>query len=526
VEEIVVCAPPERDGRIAPVTAVAAQVAGVQRVFKLGGAQAIAAMAFGTRSVPRVDLIVGPGNRHVAAAKTALAGRVGIDFVAGPSELLVIADRAADPLRVATDLLGQAEHDPDARLWLVALGRGVAGAVRRRLRALLGRLPAPNRAAALPAVRRLSVAICRSARQAAAAANRAAPEHLSVQTRRPRRLLPLLRNYGSLFLGPESAVALGDYASGPNHILPTAGAARHTGGLSVLRFLKVTTVQEVSRRGLDRIGPAVELLAAVEGLEAHRLSVAVRRDRGGVPPRAVLLDFDGVLVDSEADHCRAFAAVLAPYGVRLNRAIYDRRYLAFDDRRALREMLRDAGLGGAAAPRVRGAAAPGARRIPPIPSPEVLVRRKRTVFRRLTGGASPLLPGAARLVRTLGRGGTPLALVSGAARAEVLAALRRGGILDRFATIVTAEDVERSKPDPEGYRLALHRLGCDGGGGCVAIEDSPGGIRAARAAGLGVVAVATSYPPARLRRAGAAVVTGTIAGLRPVGLAQALQRPS
>jgi histidinol dehydrogenase len=522
---VVICTPPRRDGTVAPEILAAAAAAGADAVYAAGGAQAIAAMAFGTRSVPRVDLIVGPGNRHVAAAKTALAGRVGIDFVAGPSELLVIADRSSDPLRIASDLLGQAEHDPDARLWLVALGPGVAGGVRRRLRALLARLPPPNRTAARPAVRRLSVVTCRNARQAAAAANRAAPEHLSVQTGAPRRLLPLLRCYGSLFLGPGSAVALGDYASGPNHILPTAGAARHTGGLSVLRFLKVTTVQEVTRRGLARIGPVVERLAAVEGLEAHRLSVAVRRG-GGVPPRAVLFDFDGVLVDSEADHFRAFAAVLAPFGIRLTREIYDRRYLAFDDRRAIREMLADAGPGAAAARMRRGTVAGGARRRPPVPSPEVLVRRKQALFRRLTGGASPLLPGAARLVRTLGRAGAPLAVVSGAARAEVLASLRRGGILDRFATIVTAEDVERSKPDPEGYLLALRHLGCEGGEGCVAIEDSPGGIRAARAAGLRVAGVATSYPPARLRRAGAGVVTRSIASLRPAGLAEALQRPS
>jgi histidinol dehydrogenase len=513
--EIVLCTPPRRDGSVAPEILVAARAAGVDRVFAAGGAQAIAALAFGTATVPAVDLVVGPGNRYVAAAKALVAGRVGIDFVAGPSELLVIADRSADPLRVASDLVGQAEHDPDARLWLVAIGPGVAPGVRRAIGELLRRLPAANRRAAATALHRLSVATCRSEGRAAALANRAAPEHLSVQTSAPRRIAARLTACGSLFLGGDAAVALGDYVSGPNHVLPTAGAARHTGGLSVLRFLKVVTVQEAGPAALARLGPAAERLAALEGLEAHRLSVALRRDRpggrgrggpggGAGGRRAVLFDFDGVLAASERQHHRAFAAVLAPLGVRLTWKRYRERYLVFDDATALRAMLADA-----------GPAAAGRR--PPLAA---LVRRKRAAFRRLTGGAAPVGRPAARLVRALAAR-LPLAIVSGAARAEIAAAVRRAGIARAFRTIVAAEDVRRCKPDPEGYRLALGRLGLDGGAGCVALEDSPGGIRAARAAGLEVIGVATSYPAALLKRAGAARVVADIGRIAPRALLEA-----
>jgi histidinol dehydrogenase len=505
---VVLCTPP-RPGGVAPEILAAAAAAGVDRVFAVGGAQAIAALALGTESVPAVDLIVGPGNRYVAAAKALLSGRVGIDFHAGPSELLVIADRASDPLRVAADLLGQAEHDPDARVALVAVGRGrtgrvVARAVRDRLRDLLGRLPEENRRAAAAALRFLRVHVCADEAAAAAIADRAAPEHLSVQTAAPRRLARRLGSYGSLFLGRDAAIALGDYVSGPNHVLPTSGAARHTGGLSVLRFLRAVTVQEVDGRGLRRLAPACERLAAVEGLEAHRLSVALRAGRpepgsrsrtpgagprSGAPgagPRAVLFDFDGVLVASERAHHRAFAHVLRSLGARLTWSAYRDRYLAFDDATALRVMLRDAGIRGA----------------PPIAA---LVRRKRARFARITGGAPPVAAAAVRLVKDLAER-VPLAIVSGAARAEIAIAVRRAGIAKHFRTVVAAEDVRRSKPDPEGYRLGLRRLRLGRPDGCVAFEDSPGGIRAARAAGLRVIGVASTYPPALLRRAGAAMV--------------------
>jgi histidinol dehydrogenase len=275
---VILCTPARADGRVAPEILAAARVAGVDRVFAVGGAQAIAAMAFGTRTIPVVDLIVGPGNAYVAAAKSLLAGRVGIDFVAGPSELLLIADAAADPGLAASDLLAQAEHDPAARLWLVAIGKGVAQRLVSHLRRLSQALPAGglNREAATVALGGIEVIPCVSAEEACRAANRIAPEHLSVQVRSPRRLLKRLRNFGSLFVGDFSAVALGDYVTGPNHILPTGGAARFTGGLSVHRFLKVVTVQQVSRRGVGPLAGAARHLARVEGLVAHDLSVARR----------------------------------------------------------------------------------------------------------------------------------------------------------------------------------------------------------------------------------------------------------
>jgi beta-phosphoglucomutase len=222
---------------------------------------------------------------------------------------------------------------------------------------------------------------------------------------------------------------------------------------------------------------------------------AARLEFAGRPPRAVLFDFDGVLVDSERDHWRAFRAVLGPLGVPLSWERYERRYLVFDDRSAIRAMLRDAGRDGAA-------------------GVGDLVRRKRALFRRLCGGAPRVLPPAAALVRALARR-LPLAIVSGAAGAEVRAALGRAGLERQFRCVVAAEDVRRCKPDPEGYRRALRRLGMAAGDGCVAIEDSPGGIRAARAAGLAVLGVATSYPAAALRRAGAARVYRSIAAVGP-----------
>jgi histidinol dehydrogenase len=215
---------------------------------------------------------------YAAAAKSLLNGHVGLDFLAGPSELLLIADDDADPELAASDLLAQAEHDPEARLWLVAIGDEVAprilGSLRRHARALLA--GTVNRQAVSEALAAMEVIRCVTLEEACSTADRIAPEHLSVQVRSPRRLLPRLRNYGSLFLGASSAVALGDYVTGPNHILPTGGTARATGGLSVHRFLKVVTVQELSRAAARRLARAASLLASLEGLEAHRTSVMLR----------------------------------------------------------------------------------------------------------------------------------------------------------------------------------------------------------------------------------------------------------
>ena len=277
-ERVILCTPPRPDGGVAPEILAAARLAGVDRIFAVGGAQAIAAMAYGTASVPAVDLVVGPGNKYVTAAKSILSGRIGIDFTAGPSELLLIADDTTDPDRAAADLVAQAEHDPDARLWLVTVGEGVGARIARRARERARALPSggPNRQAADASLRRMEVIPCRSLAEACGTADRIAPEHLSLQARSPRRIAGRLRSYGSLFLGGSSAVALGDYVTGPNHILPTAGAARVTGGLSVHRFLKIVTTQTISPRGARRLAGPVLRLARTEGLLAHGASVALR----------------------------------------------------------------------------------------------------------------------------------------------------------------------------------------------------------------------------------------------------------
>jgi len=240
-------------------------------VFRMGGAHAIAAFAFGTETVPRVDRITGPGNIYVTAAKKLLAGVVGIDFVAGPSEILIIAEDG-NPAALAADLLAQAEHDADAAAILVTTRRKLAEAVRIEVEAQLKELP--TAATARQALRRNSAIIMApSLEKAADLANRFAPEHLSLPD---ARLLNLIHSAGSIFVGPYSPEAAGDYASGPNHVLPTSGFARVRGGLSSADFVKVISVQELSRAALERLAPAITTLARSEGLEAHARSVEVR----------------------------------------------------------------------------------------------------------------------------------------------------------------------------------------------------------------------------------------------------------
>ena len=244
---------------------------GVREVFQMGGAHAIAAFAYGTESVPRADRIVGPGNIYVAAAKKLLAGETGIDFIAGPTEILIIADDA-NPDHLAADMLAQAEHDTDAAAILLttsrALGEAVASAIERQLASL------PTAAVAREAIARNgAVILVRSAAEAADLANRFAPEHLSLHD---ASLLPAIRHAGSIFLGPFSPEAAGDYAAGPNHVLPTSGVARVRGGLSVLDYLKIITVQELDRDALAQLTPAIATLARAEGLEGHARSVEVR----------------------------------------------------------------------------------------------------------------------------------------------------------------------------------------------------------------------------------------------------------
>ena len=244
---------------------------GVRNVFQMGGAQAIAAFAFGTRTVPRADRIVGPGNIYVAAAKKLLAGEVGIDFVAGPTEILMVAAEG-DPRHIAADLLAQAEHDVDASAVLLTTSKRLAAAVVKEVERQLGDLPTAK--VARRAIERNSaILLVSSLEEAMDIANRFAPEHLSIPE---EKWLPLVRHAGSVFVGPNSPEAAGDYASGPNHVLPTSGAARVRGGLAVTDFLKVISVQELSRRGLEGLAPAITTLARAEGLEAHARSVEMR----------------------------------------------------------------------------------------------------------------------------------------------------------------------------------------------------------------------------------------------------------
>jgi len=244
---------------------------GVENVFRVGGAQAIAALAFGTATIPKVDRIVGPGNIYVAAAKKFLAGEVGIDFVAGPTEIVIIAEEA-DPRHLAADMLAQAEHDVEASAILLTTSRKLAEEVALEVARQLQTLPTAP--VACESIRNNSaVILCPSVDAAIEASNRLAPEHLAIYD---ESLLPKIQHAGSVFLGAHSPEAAGDYASGPNHVLPTSGAARVRGGLSPVDFVKVISVQELTPEGLIKLAPAITTLARAEGLEAHARSVEVR----------------------------------------------------------------------------------------------------------------------------------------------------------------------------------------------------------------------------------------------------------
>ncbi|MCF1708613.1 histidinol dehydrogenase [Tabrizicola sp. J26] len=277
VERLVICCPTP-GGVINPLVLLAAQLAGVDRVFRIGGAQAVAALAYGTETIEAVDKITGPGNAYVAAAKRRVFGRVGIDMIAGPSEILIIADRDNDPDWLALDLLSQAEHDESAQAILVtddaAFGRAVAAAVEKRLetlerRAIAGASWAQNGA----------VIVTRDLSEAARLSNRVAPEHLELCTADPEALAEEITHAGAIFLGAWTPEAIGDYVGGPNHVLPTARSARFSSGLSVMDFLKRTTLARMTPEALAAIGPAAERLAISESLQAHGLSVRARLDR-------------------------------------------------------------------------------------------------------------------------------------------------------------------------------------------------------------------------------------------------------
>ena len=277
VERLVI-AVPTPDGQVNPLVLLAARLAGVDDIFRIGGAQAIAALAYGTDTIAPVDKIIGPGNAFVAAAKRRVFGKVGIDMIAGPSEILVIADKDNDPDWIALDLLSQAEHDESAQSILVtddtAFGQAVAEVVENRLETL-------QRSAIAGASWRDfgAVITVRDLDEAAVLSNRIAPEHLELCVADPVALSKQTVHAGAIFLGQYTPEAIGDYVGGPNHVLPTARSARFSSGLSVLDFLKRTTLSQMTPEALRTIGPAAERLAGSESLEAHGLSVTARLKR-------------------------------------------------------------------------------------------------------------------------------------------------------------------------------------------------------------------------------------------------------
>ena len=277
VKEIVMVTPPGKDGKIPPNILAAARICGVNRVFRVGGAQAIAALAYGTESVPRVDKIVGPGNQFVAEAKKQVFGKVGIDMVAGPSEILVIADGKCDPRIVAADLLSQAEHDKNASAVLVTDSEALAVAVQAAIEEQLPKLRREEIARASIDTNG-KIIVADSLDTAVEIANEIAPEHLEVCVDQPFDYLDKIKNAGSIFLGRNCPEALGDYFAGPNHTLPTSGTARFSSPLSVDDFVKKTQYTYYTRPALEKAQPTVSIFAKQEGLTAHARSIDIRFD--------------------------------------------------------------------------------------------------------------------------------------------------------------------------------------------------------------------------------------------------------
>ena len=274
----VVMVVPAPDGRLNPLVLAAAKLAGVDEIYRIGGAQAVAALAFGTATIAPVAKIVGPGNAYVAAAKRLVFGRVGIDMIAGPSEVLIIADRDANPEWIAADLLAQAEHDTAAQSILITDDAALAGAVEQAVEGQLKTLP---RGAVAAASWRDFGAVILVGRldDAVALTDAIAPEHLEIETHDPEPLAAKIRNAGAIFLGSHTPEAIGDYVAGSNHVLPTARSARFSSGLGVLDFMKRTSILRLGADALGRLGPAAIALGQAEGLEAHARSVAMRLNR-------------------------------------------------------------------------------------------------------------------------------------------------------------------------------------------------------------------------------------------------------
>jgi histidinol dehydrogenase len=275
VDEIILCTPPRRDGTVHPLVLLAAQEAGVQRVFKVGGAQAVAAMAFGTASIPAVDKIVGPGNIYVTVAKKLVYGTVGIDMLAGPSEVCIIADDSANPRFVAMDMLTQAEHDVHTAAFLITPSHRLAQAVQAEIEAALATLPR-REILSRTLAQNGGVIITRDMDEAVELANACAPEHLALMVQQPWRYLSRIRCAGAVMMGAYSPQSLGDYVAGPSHTLPTSGTARYASPLNVDDFVKKTSVVSFTRAALQPLASAIQTLAEVEGLDAHRLAVEWR----------------------------------------------------------------------------------------------------------------------------------------------------------------------------------------------------------------------------------------------------------
>lgn len=274
VKDIIMVTPPQVNG-IAPAVLAAAKIAGVTQIYQVGGAQAVAALAYGTESIPRVDKIVGPGNIYVATAKKQVFGQVSIDMVAGPSEIGIVADQSADPVDLAADLLSQAEHDKRARAILITNNQSLAQAVSQEVDRQLAVLPRKDIAGAAISDRSF-IAVMPSIQDMFALMNEVAPEHLEVQLDNPIQYLSMIENAGSVFLGKYASEPLGDYAAGPNHVLPTGGTARFSSALGVYDFVKHTSFSYFTKDTLAELTPHVTALARVEGLEAHARAVESR----------------------------------------------------------------------------------------------------------------------------------------------------------------------------------------------------------------------------------------------------------
>ena len=273
--EIVLCTPPARDGKVHPAVLYAARVAGVSRIFKAGGVQAIAAMAYGTESVPKVYKIFGPGNQYVTAAKQLVSLRdVAIDMPAGPSEVEVLADESANPTFVAADLLSQAEHGVDSQAILITTSATLQQAVKAEVERQLALLP--RKEIAEKSLANSKLIVVSSMDEALEMTNQYAPEHLIIETTNPEEEAAHVVNAGSVFLGSYSPESAGDYASGTNHTLPTNGYAKAYSGVSLDSFIRKITFQQLTREGIQRIGPAIEIMAANEHLDAHKQAVTVR----------------------------------------------------------------------------------------------------------------------------------------------------------------------------------------------------------------------------------------------------------